>query len=389
MRFCKRCVEPDTRPDCAFDEEGVCVACRHRERMATVDWGARHKELQAIADWARATTKSQYHCMVPISGGKDSHRQALWVRDELGLKPLLVTCAYPPQQQTERGAANLANMVELGFDTYVISPAPKTWKEMYRIGFIRHGNLFRSSELALYACAPRVAVAYNIPLLVYGENPTLSWGAGAGGSLTGEASMIRNSDTIRGGMKEWLDAGIPEDKLYWYEYPPQADIERANIRMIYLGYFIEGTSGFDDFTNARTAIAAGLTTRHGLDAKPEEIGSILDFEVLDEDFVIVNQMLKYLKFGFGKVTENASGAIRNGMLTRERAVELVRMYDGRCANRYIERLCDYLEITGDEFWQIAERHRNPKIWERGADGTWQTRFAVYKDQEAPATRAAE
>lgn len=365
------------------------MACRHRERMAAVDWDARLKELREIADWARATSKSSYHCMVPVSGGKDSHRQALWVRDELGLKPLLVTCAYPPQQQTERGAANLENMVKLGFDTYIVSPSPTTWKEMYRIGFFQYGNLFRSSELALYACAPRVAVAYHIPLLVYGENPTLAWGAGAGGSMTGEASMIRHSNTIRGGSKEWLDAGIPQSKLYFYEYPAEAEIERANIRMIYLGYFIEGVSGFDDFTNARTSIAAGLTTRHGLDSRPEEIGSITDFETLDEDFVIINQMLKYLKFGFGKVTEVASGAVRNGMLTRERAVELVRMYDGRCAPRYIERFCDYLEISVEEFWRVAERFRNRNIWEQGPDGTWQTRYAVYKDLEAPAVRAAE
>ena len=128
MRFCKRCIEPDTRPGAEFDDEGICMPCRYTENAPVVDWDARRAELQELADWAKGATSSSYDCIVPVSGGKDSTRQALYVRDELGLQPLLVTCAYPPEEQSERGAHNMANLVELGFDAHYISPAPDLWR---------------------------------------------------------------------------------------------------------------------------------------------------------------------------------------------------------------------------------------------------------------------
>jgi hypothetical protein len=149
MRYCKRCLEPDTRPDCLFDDEGICFPCRYLETVGSIDWKARRAELDEIAQWGRDRNVSGYDCIIPVSGGKDSHRQALYCRDELGLKCLLVSCSYPPEQLTDRGAHNLANLVSLGFDCITISPGPETWRRLMRGGFHVWGNMFKSTELAL------------------------------------------------------------------------------------------------------------------------------------------------------------------------------------------------------------------------------------------------
>lgn len=366
MRYCKKCLEPDTRPDCVFDDEGICYPCRYRERMAEIDWAERRRELEEIAAWGKARNVSGYDCIIPVSGGKDSHRQALYARDELGLTPLLVTCAYPPEQQSERGARNMANLIALGFDAYYVSPAPENWRQFMRIGFTKFGNWCKSTELALFATAPKIATYYRIPLLIYGENPLLTWG-GSWGSSDGNANRMKDSHTLKGGdLSSYLDEQFDLLDLYWYRYPSDREMDLADLRLIYLGYYIPD---FDDWENSRIAIEHGLECRTGPDAIPEDTGQVNSFEALDEDFVIVNSMLKHFKFGFGKASEQCSVAVRTGIMTRQEAVELTRKYDGKCAQRYAQAFCNYLGISEDEFWETAESYRNREIWEPEGN-TW-------------------
>src|SRR5689334_16483626 len=104
MKFCTKCTQPDTRPGIKFNEEGVCPACYFAEQAPIVDWSVRRQELEEIAEYGRKHNLNGYDCIIGVSGGKDSLRQCLYVREELGMNPLLVSCMYPPEQQTERGA---------------------------------------------------------------------------------------------------------------------------------------------------------------------------------------------------------------------------------------------------------------------------------------------
>lgn len=367
MRWCKKCLEPDTRPDCRFDDEGVCFPCRVRENAGEIDWQGRGRELEEVAEWAKSHRnrhRSCYDAIIPVSGGKDSHRQALHARDELGLRPLLVTLAYPPDQQTKLGADNLANLINLGFDCFYVSPAPGVWRRMVKFAFMEYGNWCVATELALHGAAPKVAIAYDIPLIIYGENPALSWGD-AGGSLDGDANRMKYSHTLRGGdVQPFIDGGFKDQELYWHRYPKDALIARSGLRMIYLGYFI---SDFNDHANGELAIRNGLAPRTGEDANLEDIGQATTYDALDDDFVILNQMVKYFKFGFGKASEQLSVMVRLGVVSRQEALEQSRLLDGKCAPRYIKRFCDYIGITEDEFWTVANSYRNPDIWERRED----------------------
>jgi NH3-dependent NAD+ synthetase len=106
--------------------------------------------------------KGQYHdCIIGVSGGKDSTRQALFLRDKLGINPLLVCLSYPPEQVTARGVNNLSNLINLGFDVLMSAPAPKTWRKLKREGFNTFTNSFRSTEMALFASVPQIAIKYG------------------------------------------------------------------------------------------------------------------------------------------------------------------------------------------------------------------------------------
>jgi len=370
MRYCKKCVQSDSRPGIQFDEAGVCMPCRYFEENKNIDWAARRAELDEIAAFGRRYNVSGYDCIVGVSGGKDSLRQAMYVKNELKLKALLVCCTYPPEQLSERGARNISNLISLGFDYICVGPDPQVWKKLMRQGFLKYGNWCKSTEMALYASAPKIATAYHIPLIFLGENPAIYYGE-LGGSLTGDANRMKYCNTLEGGNPDkLLTEEITEQDTFLYRYPSDDDMARANLRIVYLGYYIKN---FISIKNAEFSMKQGLEIRTD---PPEDMGCSYGFEALDEDFVHVNQMLKYVKFGFGKMTDLANDAIRLKLMSRKEAVELVKKYDGKCADRYIKDFCRYLNITEAAFWKVTESYRDRHIWGQNKDGEWVIREAL-------------
>jgi hypothetical protein len=218
--------------------------------------------------------------------------------------------------------------------------------------------------MALYAIPIHAAIAYKIPLIFLGENPALTIGE-RHGRLDGDASKMKHCHTLGGGVPDkLLTEGVSQKDVYFYHYPSDDDMEYARLRIIYLGYYIREWSGRN---NAEFAMRHGLQVRH---EPPEKIGDLWGFTGLDEDFRLVNQMIKYVKFGFGHVTDQVCEAINLGIMTREQGIGLVKNYDGKCDDSYIKRFCDYLEISTEEFWQVVESVRNRDLWRQEAEGSW-------------------
>src|SRR5258708_22475043 len=135
MKYCVRCLQQDTRPNALFTDEGICRACHYFAQLQSVDWQERYEILQDLLE-AHPRRQGQYFdCIIGVSGGKDSSRQALFVRDKLHLRPLLACLSYPPQQVTPRGVDNISNLIELGFDLVMSAPAPETWRRLMRASF--------------------------------------------------------------------------------------------------------------------------------------------------------------------------------------------------------------------------------------------------------------
>lgn len=376
MRRCKTCVEVTTRPTSKFDTDGICLPCKSvsAKSIAYIDWEKRNFELERVISFGKKNSSFGYDCVIGVSGGKDSTRQALFAREK-GLNPLLVCCSYPPEQITEIGQKNLANLVNLGFDVINVSPAPKTSKELMKNCLKTYGNLFNASELALYSVLPIIAMSYNIPLILLGENPALSFGTDVGSSNY-IGNNMRHMNTLKGGNpRTFANEHIRDNELFWYRYPSDKQMLEANILIVYLGYFIPD---FNDHTNFKISTENGLLVREGEDAKPENIGGIASYVALDDDFVFVNQMIKFIKFGFGKATQEIGVAIRDGLISRKEGMELVKKYDGKCHKKYIQKLANYLEITFEELMEIIESFRNQELFYKDENNNWQLKEEYYE-----------
>jgi N-acetyl sugar amidotransferase len=371
MKYCKHCLQPDTRPNTAFTAEGVCPACDYFARLQHVDWQERYEILEdLLAQYPRRG--QEFDCIIGVSGGKDSTRQALWARDKLGRKPLLACLSYPPEQVTERGADNISNLIEQGFDVVILAPAPQVWRRLMRESFDRFTNWARSTEMALFSSVPQLAIRYGIRLILWGENPGLQLGDLKTLGRTGyDGNNLRNMNTLAGGAMEWMrHAGVPDGSLLPYLYPSPAEFDAHGLQIVYLGWFLGDWSLVN---NGMYSCTNGLKVREDT---VENTGDLAGVTSLDEDWVTLNQMIKYYKFGFGRVTDYVNEEIRLGRITRAQGIALVEQYDDACSPNYIASFCDYIGISVDAFWQKVRSSVNRELFNVDADGRIARRFRV-------------
>lgn len=371
MIYCKRCLQPDTRPNTVFDAAGICPACNYLEALQNVDWNERLEILQEILK-SYPRRRGQYHdCIIGVSGGKDSTRQALFLRDKFGVNPLLVCLSYPPEQVTQRGVDNLSNLIELGFDVVVSAPAPGTWKRLKRAGFERFTNSFRSTEMALFACVPQVAIRYGIKLIFWGENPALQVGDMKSLGRNGyDGNNLRHVNTLSSGHDWMLEHVKSQHELIPYRYPAVEEFERHELQIVYLGWFM---GDWSNVNNAMYSCATGLEIRSD---GVEKTGDLFGVTALDEDFTPVNQLIKFYKFGFGRVTDYVNEEIRLGRMTRDEGIALVEAYDDAQDEQYIRNYCDYLGITVEEFWARVTAACNPELFEVAGGRPSRRKFKV-------------
>lgn len=366
---------PDTFPGMEFDANGICSACVYSgQSQAEIDWDQRKAELLEIAKTAKKQSSGTWDCAVGVSGGKDSTFQALYARDELGLNCLLVNCY--PDGITEVGKHNLENLVNQGFDMISLRPNPKVMKAVMRRAFYEYGNPVKPSEYPLFAVTYQTALAYKIPLIIQGENPGLTLGSTKGYGNDDNAFNIVGGNTLQGGKSsDWVGDGIELEHLLMYQFPPQEVLQESGIRAIYLQYYAREWSPENN---------ADFSLRHGLKGREDypwvRITKYSQYGSVDSDFQLFNPMIKYYKFGESRWTEACSKMIRNGEITREKAIELVKKWDGYCDPKYVDICCDYLEISVEEFWKVMEeKWINRKLFRKTDEGQWVPRFVPGTD----------
>lgn len=354
MRYCRRCVLPDTRPNLLLNEDGVCNACATHASRLNVDWATRESEFRRIVGRAKER-KARYDCLIPVSGGKDSTWQVVKCL-EAGLHPLTVT--WKPPARTPIGASNLHNLIRLGVDHIEFSVNPSVEARFLRASLERFGATAVPMHLALFNIPLTLAVLYRIPLVVWGENSALEYGGSENpghGHRMDDAWLKRYGVTYGTTAEDWVSPRLSRQDLAPYFGPPQSELDAAGVEAVFLGYYFP----WDPMESLRVAKA------HGFSPRPEgpKTGHY-DFADIDDDFISIHHYLKWHKFGFTRLFDNLSLEIRNGRLTREKAVRIIAERGDQTPHADIEALCRFVGWTPAEFHSVADRFRNPVLWRR-------------------------
>ena len=360
MKYCRQCITPDTRPNIILDADGVCNACRNNATKAEIDWNDRERAFRAVVRRARKLGRGRYDCLIPVSGGKDSHWQVLTCK-KYGLNPLTVTWASP--SRNDLGRLNLENLTKIGVDHIDYRINPEVEKRFMYAALEKLGSPAIPMHMALFSIPLRIAVDFDIPLIVWGENAAFEYGSrdkSDEGLELNKAWFLRYGVTAGTTADDWVADGLTRQALTPYCRPDDQRLAKSATKAVFLGYYFR----WDPQTSLDAAVKAGFKPR----ADGPKTG-LYNYADIDDDFISIHHYLKWYKFGFTRLFDNLSIEIRNKRITREKALDIVAAAGPQTPHDDIESLCRYLDITADHFFKLIEKFRNRDIWSR-KQGTW-------------------
>lgn len=365
IRYCRKCVMPETKPDIFFDKDGVCSACMHYDDRSEVGWAERAVELDEILARYRRADGSNYDCIIPVSGGKDSTYQTIRVL-ERGLNPLCVTATT--DKLSAIGRRNIENLKLLGVDLMEVTVNPVVRRRINRLALTQIGDISWPEHVLIFTVPVRLAVQLSIPLVVWGENPQNEYG--------GPAAAAKDSVLTRRWLEEFGgllglrvsdlpgQEGIEPRHLIQYTYPSDEALADVGVTGIFLGHYLP----WDGWGNA--VIAQG----HGFETWPRMVeGSLANYENLDNVQTGIHDYFKFLKYGFGRATDLACMQVRRGRLSREDAIGLVKARDGRFPWTYLDvsinEVLDEIGMSIEAFQAVCDRFTNKKIFQVDRHGS--------------------
>jgi N-acetyl sugar amidotransferase len=371
MQYCSQCVYPIVSAvPLDFDEQAICSGCRVHAQKAHVNWSQRQEWLLELVAEYRQPSGENYDCIIPVSGGKDSWFQTYYIKEVLGLNPLLVT--YNGNNYLDVGLRNLKRMREVfGVDHLFYSPSPTLLKKLNRLCFKKMGDMNWHAHAGIFTYPVQIAVQFNIPLIVWGEHGFMDLGGMFSmQDLIEMTAKFRLEHAQRG--YDWFDMldeanpgmaeGITAKDMLWCRYPSDEQLERVGVRGIYLGNFVDWDA------HQQTE----LMKKFGFEEAPfpfeRTYRRMSNLDDMHENGV--HDYLKFIKFGYGRCSDHVCKDIRSGKMTRAEGIELVRQYD-HVKSSDLLRWLEYAEMTETQFDAVADTFRDARVWRKNEQSLWE------------------
>ncbi len=379
VKFCTKCVVSNQRPRITYNEKGVCSACQYAYRKHhSINWQEREKELIKLLKFHRSKD-GRFDVVVPGSGGKDSAYTAHILKSIYGMHPLFVTWA--PFMYTEIGWQNFINFVNSGFDVISSYQNGILHRKLARVAFELKGDAWEPFTFGQKSFAFQVACKFKIPLIFYGENGEVEYG----GSTQNEEKPNESPKDweklyFKGaGVEKLVEEGkkmgifkkneVEKKSFELYKIPSLSLVKKLGVQMHWLAYYKKWVPQENYY----------YAVKHtGFQANPDgrSEGTYSKYASLDDKTDGFHFYLAYIKFGIGRATSDAAHEIRDGHLTREEGVSLVRRYDGEFPQKYLKDFLNYLDLDEKKFWKIIDSWRPPHLWEK-KKGKWHLKYQVF------------
>lgn len=391
VKFCRRCVISNQRPNSVveykktkeakqetigFGDEGICDACRYHEvKDKQIDWDMREKSLVELLNKYRRNDGG-YDVIVPGSGGKDSAYTSHMLKYKYGMNPLTVTWA--PHKYTEIGWKNFENWIHVGgMDNILFTPNGRLHRYLTRQAFLNLLHPFQPFIVGQRIIGPLMAAKFGVKLVMYGENQA-EYGNNPKDNLRPNMdrkffSVSNPEEMVLGGrpVKDILSEGEFTLNDFAPYIPRRADfLERKGVEVHYLGYYLK----WDPQECYYYAVE-----NTGFQANSERTeGTYSKYSSIDDRIDMFHYYTTLVKFGIGRATYDAAQEIRNGKITREEGVQLVRKYDQEFPRKYFKEFLEYISLTEDKFYATVDKFRSPHLWVH-ENGEWKLRHAVWHE----------
>lgn len=367
VRYCVRCTISNQRPRITFDSDGVCSACLYAEYKKKIDWKEREHELKSLCAKHRKGN-GDYDVIVPSSGGKDSGFVAHQLKYYYGMTPLTVTWA--PLKATETGRKNLDAFIDSGFDNILGKPNGKITRKLTALSLKYLGDPFQSFIYGQTNFPLQMAVRYGVSLIMYGENGEVEYGGDMKNANRPDRDLSDHSKHYFSGLPPefWTEHGISESELKPFMAPSKEAIEENNTQIHFMGYYKKWDPQENFYYCAENT---GFTPN-----SERSEGTYSKYASLDDCLDGFHYYLGYIKFGIGRATSDASHEIRDGKITRDEGIALVRRFDGEFPKKHFPEFLEFCGLREEEFHDIVDEWRSPHLWERG--DFWRLRHPIWQ-----------
>jgi N-acetyl sugar amidotransferase len=361
VKFCKRCTIPNQRPRISFDKDGICSACRFAEfKQTKIDWMEREKELIELCKKFKRKD-GYYDIIVPSSGGKDSAFVAHQLQYKYGLRVLTVTWA--PHIYTDIGWKNFQNMIHIGgLDNVLGTPNGIIHRKLTKLSFEILGDPFQPFIYGQTNFPMQIALKYGIPLIMYGENGEVEYGGDMKNAFipTRDYKIDHKKHYFSGiAPEDLLNYGISSHDLLPYLAPSHDKLKNLGLEIHFFGYYKKWIPQ-EHFYYA--------VENTGFQANPvRSEGTYSKYASLDDKIDGFHFYLSYAKFGIGRATSDSAHEIRDGHLTREEGVQLVRKFDGEFPIKHFKSFLEYCDIKEEYFWEVVDSWRSTHLWKKEKD----------------------
>ena len=359
MKYCKKTTIPESAVNVYFDDNDISSVYSSNikfQQLSENFWREREEKFQNIIK--ENINSSNYDCVIGVSGGKDSYFQ-VHICKKYGLNPLLVT--YHGNNFLPEGDFNRDQMRKVfNVDHLVFGPGIEILKKLNRICFKKMGDMNWQNHCGIFTYPIQIAVKFNIPLIIWGE---VAWdisGMFSPDDYVEFSNRVRKEHGLRG--FDWEDMlnekderdKLTEKELLWTHYPDDLDIAKNNTRGIYIGNYFKWDP------NKHVELIKNLYGWKPA-SKPFE-RTYRNFSNLDDRYENgIHDLMKFVKFGYGRATDHSTKDIISGYMTRDEGIEMVKKYDHIISSDLYYWL-DYVDMKEEEFWQIADTFRSNKVW---------------------------
>lgn len=358
-----------------FDDEGVCSGCRLIESRPEINWEEREQWLiDLLAKYKKNArgNNNPYDCIVPVSGGKDSTYQVYLIKEKYKMNPLLVT--YNHGFNTKIGIRNLSNLVkQFDCDLLRYTTSPGTAKRLSRYMLEKVGDVTWHYHAGIMTFPIQTAVRYKIPLIVWGEHGFAELlGMFNQDDMVEFTKKCRQEHSMRGFEPEDIlndpeNSDITIHDLGPFYYPTDEEIEAVGVRGIYLSNYM--------YWNGRKQTEF-VIKNYGFETSLERDRTFNPYDKLDDIHANgVHDYLKFLKFGYGRATDDASTEIRHGRMKREDGIKLVEKHD-HARPFDLDIFLEFIGISEEKFERSIEHLRDPRIWYKDDTGRWKRKDSI-------------
>lgn len=372
VKFCKKCTVSNQRPRITFDNNGICSACNYAEyKKCKIDWKLREKELTDLCNKHRKNN-GEYDVIVPCSGGKDGSFVAHQLKYKYGMNPLAATWA--PLKASKIGRKNLDAFIASGFNHILGTPNPIVTKKLTHLAFKHLGDPFQPFIYGQVNFPLHMAVKHKVKLIMYGENGEAEYGGDMTDALKPSREIKKLDKLGFSGLRPefWAEHGISISDLYPFMAPFEEDLVNNSTELHYLGYY----KFWDPQENYYYC-----HEHTGFTANPERSeGTYSKYASLDDEIDGFHYYLSYIKFGIGRTTSDSAHEIRDGRITRDEGIALVKKYDHEYPQRYYKEFLDYCSVTDEEVQEIIDSWRSDHIWCKEGN-EWKLRNPIWNERD--------